>query len=108
MARRVLGMLLIAAFLAGCVSPGDLRREAEDERACTSYGFKQGTDGYAQCRLELARNRAISESSSRSSSEAGQIVGESVRRAMTPTSTTSQNCMSRQSYPGAPVYTTCF
>lgn len=108
MTRQVLGLLLMAAFLAGCVSPGELRRDAEDERACTSYGFKQGTDGYAQCRLELARNRAISNSESRSSSETGQILGESVRRAMTPTSTTPQNCMSRQSYPGAPVYTTCF
>lgn len=108
MAKQIIGMLLIAAFLAGCVSPGYLRREAEDDRACTSYGFKEGTDGYAQCRLELARNRAISNSRSRSSNEAGVIAGENVRRAMTPAAKTSQYCISRQSYPGSPVYTTCF
>ena len=108
MAKQITGVLLIAAFLAGCVSPGYLRREAEDERACTSYGFKQGTDGYAQCRLELARDRAIAKSGSPSSREAGLIVGENVRRAMTPPPITTRNCMSRQSFPGAPVYTTCF
>lgn len=55
------GHVLIAACcvallaLAGCASPEQLR--AQDEAACSSYGFRPGTDDFAAClqREDLAR-----------------------------------------------------
>jgi hypothetical protein len=31
--------------------------EAADNKTCVSYGFRKGTDGFAQCRLQLAQQR---------------------------------------------------
>lgn len=107
--KRLVFLITMAAILAGCVSPGEARREGEDDRACVSYGFVKGTEGYSQCRLQLAHNRALARSGS-SSSQAGAIAGENVRRAMSEAykPPARANCISRQSYPGAAVYTNCF
>lgn len=45
-AIRVLSVLALL-LLAGCVSPEQLR--AEDEAACTGYGFRPGTTDFATC-----------------------------------------------------------
>jgi hypothetical protein len=54
-AALLLGLLLP---LAGCVTPEQLRQE--DEAACLSYGFHQGTPDFAAClqRESLARRYA--------------------------------------------------
>lgn len=50
-------LVLMVAGLAGCAQ---LRaeREARDIAACENYGFRAGTDGMAQCRMQRARDRA--------------------------------------------------
>ena len=58
MSRKVLRATLalaILASLASCVSPEELRQA--DEAACTSFGFKPGSDPFAEClqRESLAR-----------------------------------------------------
>jgi hypothetical protein len=62
MRRRSLGFVLAIcalALTASCVSPEELHRE--DEAACTGYGFKPGTNDFANClqRESLARRYAI-------------------------------------------------
>ncbi|AXE31538.1 hypothetical protein DK842_17515 [Chromobacterium phragmitis] len=52
--------LLIAAaigapILAACASPEEIR--AMDQRACSGYGFKPGTDTYANCMMKQADKR---------------------------------------------------
>lgn len=37
--------------LIGCVSPREMY--ARHERACSTYGFQPGTEGYANCLLQL-------------------------------------------------------
>ena len=46
-ALRLALALAAAAALAGCVSDAELRQQ--DQAQCTSYGFKPGTDAFAQC-----------------------------------------------------------
>ena len=62
MLRRTLAFVLAMcalAFAASCVSPEELRRE--DEARCAGYGFKPGTNDFANClqRESLARRYAI-------------------------------------------------
>ena len=60
MLGRSLGFAFaIGALAASCVSPEELRRE--DEAACTGYGFKAGTNDFANClqRESLARRYTI-------------------------------------------------
>ncbi|MDG5972986.1 hypothetical protein JAGODDHD_03756 (plasmid) [Sphingomonas paucimobilis] len=49
--RKALSTFILLAALAGCVS----RREmtARHQAACASYGFQPGTEGYANCLLQL-------------------------------------------------------
>ena len=59
MLRGTLGFILAIcalALAASCVSPEELRHE--DEAACTGYGFKAGTNEFANClqRESLARD----------------------------------------------------
>jgi hypothetical protein len=62
MPRRTLAFVVLAicalAVAASCVSPEELRRE--DEAACMGYGFKPGTNDFANClqRESLARRYA--------------------------------------------------
>ena len=55
-AVALLGLALVA--LCSCASPEQLR--AQDEAACTGYGFQPGTSLFAEClqRESLARNAA--------------------------------------------------
>jgi hypothetical protein len=62
MPRRILAFVLAICALglaASCVPLEELRRE--DEAACTVYGFKPGTNYFANClqRESLARRYAI-------------------------------------------------
>ena len=62
MLTRNLGLILascVLALAASCASPEELRHE--DEAACTGYGFKAGTNEFANClqRESLARRYAI-------------------------------------------------
>jgi hypothetical protein len=47
-----------ALLLVACTTttPADVRRA--DEARCRSYGFRVGTDAFAQCLLDLDLNRA--------------------------------------------------
>jgi len=38
----------------------DARKQMDDEK-CQEFGYRKGTDGYAKCRIELERQRAISQ-----------------------------------------------
>ena len=51
---RMLTLLALAA-LGACVSPEQLR--AQDEAACTSYGFQPGTVNFSQCLQQQALAR---------------------------------------------------
>jgi hypothetical protein len=56
--RALIAVLLSAATLAGCVSVDPRQQRADDERTCRSYGFKPGTNAYAEClqRIDLSRD----------------------------------------------------
>lgn len=53
-------ILLVLPLLAGCstmgMSPTQIAQA--DQSKCIGYGFKVGTDAYAQCRLQLDAERA--------------------------------------------------
>lgn len=59
---KVLGTILFASLVAGCSTMGAAptieQVAANDDAQCLSYGFKFGTDGYANCRLQLQQSRA--------------------------------------------------
>ena len=63
MAGRVvtLAAIGVVTMLAGCVSPAEVRRR--DEAACSGYGFKPGSDAFAEClqRENLARQYILRE-----------------------------------------------
>ena len=35
-----------------------MKTAVSEDQQCVSFGFKPGTDGYAQCRLAMAQDRA--------------------------------------------------
>lgn len=53
--RKLAAITFLALTLSGCQQIADLRaqraaeRAAKDAEVCTGYGFKVGTDAYAQC-----------------------------------------------------------
>jgi hypothetical protein len=51
--------LLILFLLAACVSPEQQaqQRAAADRQQCIDYGFQEGTDADAQCRLTIDQQR---------------------------------------------------
>lgn len=51
-----LAVLALAAAAAGCVTPQEQR--SHDEERCRSYGFRQGTDAFARCLLDLDLDRS--------------------------------------------------
>ena len=55
----LLALALVLPALGGCVSPQE--RRAEDEAQCRSYGFRPGTDGFANC----LQNRDLDRSAER-------------------------------------------
>jgi hypothetical protein len=56
-----LSILLLSSLpIAGCQSPflpTPAERRANDEAVCRDYGFKQGTDGFANCLMQQDRDR---------------------------------------------------
>lgn len=52
---RLAALAAIALFLAGCQTAAEMR--ANDENKCRSYGFRPGTDAFAEClqRIDLDR-----------------------------------------------------
>lgn len=56
MRRGLVGLACIGALaLAGCATSEELA--SRDDAACTSYGYRVGTDGYANCRLSMDQQR---------------------------------------------------
>ena len=60
---RFSALALIALVLAGCQTAEEIR--ASDERRCTSFGFRAGTDAFAEClqRIDLDRRASLRQSS---------------------------------------------
>lgn len=50
---RVLLMLACSALLAGCATTTPAERLANNQDACSSYGFTSGTDAYASCMMQM-------------------------------------------------------
>ncbi|OCC05553.1 hypothetical protein BA190_08765 [Labrys sp. WJW] len=67
MMHKMVLAISLAATLASCATITPAERRAADEQSCRGYGFKKGTDGFANCllRLDLGRkaNRAAIEQS---------------------------------------------
>jgi hypothetical protein len=53
-----LAILALALFAGGCVTASEQR--AHDEERCRSYGFRQNTDAFARCLLDLDLDRSAS------------------------------------------------
>ncbi|HYE01178.1 MAG TPA: hypothetical protein VEH84_17470 [Alphaproteobacteria bacterium] len=52
-------LIPLLPLLAGCVDPELLMRQqrAADHAACVDYGFRPGTDAYANCRMQVDQRR---------------------------------------------------
>jgi hypothetical protein len=48
---------LLTLVIAGCVSMTPEERRALDSQTCSSYGFRRGTDAFANCLLNLDLDR---------------------------------------------------
>jgi len=88
----VLGLLA----LCGCASPE--RLAAADDARCTSYGFRPGTDAYANCRMQADMQRQAQRQAAVSSLSNIQI--------RPPGVSPSINCVSRPGLSGS-VETVC-
>ncbi len=56
--RSLAGLaVLLTVFVAGCVSMTPEERRALDNQTCSSYGFRRGTDAFANCLLNLDLDR---------------------------------------------------
>jgi len=56
--RAATVLLLVSGLaLTGCVTPTPQERRAADEAQCRSYGFRIGTNAFAEClqRIDLER-----------------------------------------------------
>lgn len=51
-----LAVLALALSAGGCVTVAEQR--AHDEERCRSYGFRQGTDAFARCLLDVDLDRS--------------------------------------------------
>ena len=49
--------VLLTLFVTGCVSMTPEERRALDNQTCSSYGFRRGTDAFANCLLSLDLDR---------------------------------------------------
>lgn len=54
---RLAAAISLLALAAGCTTITPEQQRAMDEEECRSYGFRQGTTGFAEClqRIELDR-----------------------------------------------------
>ena len=55
--RPVVPALFVLAALAGCTTMAPEERRAADETTCIDYGFRRGSEAFAEClqRIELDR-----------------------------------------------------
>ena len=51
--KNIIFILGLIAMLSGCISPQQIRQQQAD--TCSSYGFKPGTNQFAQCMMMQAR-----------------------------------------------------
>lgn len=58
MKRTLLLAALIATSLTACTTITPEERRRGDEARCRSYGFRPGTDAFAQCLLDVDLDRA--------------------------------------------------
>ena len=60
---RLAALAVTALALAGCQTAAEMR--AADENKCASYGFRSGTDAFAEClqRIDLDRRADLRRSS---------------------------------------------
>ncbi|MBB4104381.1 hypothetical protein [Allorhizobium borbori] len=67
-ARSML-LLTVATLLAACQSMTPEQRRAADEGQCLNYGFRRGTEAFAEClqRIDLDRRAEARASSIRAS-----------------------------------------
>lgn len=63
MFSRLAALAVTAILLAGCQTAAEVR--ANDENRCRDYGFRTGTDAFAEClqRIDLDRRASLRESS---------------------------------------------
>ncbi|WP_206526402.1 hypothetical protein, partial [Mesorhizobium sp. M7A.F.Ca.CA.001.12.2.1] len=55
-----IGFLMFVTFLVGCTTDkgnASQTQTAEDKAQCTGFGFKQGTDAFANCMMKLSSQR---------------------------------------------------
>ncbi len=68
-AARSMLLLTVATLLAACQSMTPEQRRAADEGQCLNYGFRRGTEAFAEClqRIDLDRRAEARASSIRAS-----------------------------------------
>lgn len=95
--------LSIALIVGGCVSPIKQARHEREAKQCEAFGYEPGTDAYANCRMQFEMQHK------RNMADIGNSIAQASQQRPTVYSPPPPtNCMSRQSYPGGPVYTNCF
>lgn len=55
--KPIVPTLIVLAVLAGCTTMTPEERRAADEETCREYGFRKGSEAFAEClqRIELDR-----------------------------------------------------
>lgn len=64
--------MLVMVVLAGCTTMTPEERRAADEEACRDYGFRRGTDAFAECLQRIDLDRRAQRRASRIAFEASQ------------------------------------
>jgi hypothetical protein len=55
--QAVLSILATVVLLSGCETLTPQEQRARDEQTCNSYGFRRGTDNFANCLMRLDLDR---------------------------------------------------
>jgi hypothetical protein len=94
--------VVISMLLAGSANAGLLRDlfGPNDDQRCQSYGFRPGSQGYAQCRMTLDIQRQ------QERKNAIREFGNAMERAGAAAKTNSTTC--NTSYFGTTATTTCY
>ncbi|WP_246752916.1 hypothetical protein [Sinorhizobium sp. BG8] len=56
-APKTIALAAMALLLASCQTMTPEERRAADEQTCRSYGFRRGTDAFADCLQRIDLNR---------------------------------------------------
>ncbi len=57
--RRIALLLAFAAILSACQSITPEQRHAADEAKCSGYGFRKGTEAFANCMMRIDLERRL-------------------------------------------------